>query len=327
MRVFLSYRRDDTAGRAGRLHDALVSRLGPRNVFMDVAAIEVGTDFVDQVDRAIAGSDVSLVVIGPNWLDAKDTDGRRRLDDPNDHVRSEVRSALASSHPVVPVLVGVATLPTEEELPSDLVTLVRRQAFELHDETWAHDVEMLIRRLEGKDMVSSRRRLLPWSVGLVVLAIAGVLVWRGLADTNSGQTPTCERDPEVPLTSVDVGPEATAVDSSDERSIRYTVSKADVTASGSNWLVVLEIEARNETTTSGSQQGLYFSSSSFQALLVDGFAADPTCFTPIAGNRDDVVPGQAATGMVGFETTRDPTDSVLILGTEGGQMIEVTGGS
>ncbi|HSK07099.1 MAG TPA: toll/interleukin-1 receptor domain-containing protein, partial [Acidimicrobiia bacterium] len=96
MRVFLSYRRDDTAGRAGRLHDALVSRLGPRNVFMDVATIAVGTDFVDQVDRAIAGSDVSLVVIGPNWLGIEDADGRRRLDDPNDHVRSEVRSALAS---------------------------------------------------------------------------------------------------------------------------------------------------------------------------------------------------------------------------------------
>ena len=92
MRVFLSYRRDDTAGRAGRLHDALVSRLGPRNVFMDVAAIAVGTDFVDQVDRAIAGSDVSLVVIGPNWLGARDADGQRRLDDPDDHVRSEVRS-------------------------------------------------------------------------------------------------------------------------------------------------------------------------------------------------------------------------------------------
>ena len=131
----------------------------------------------------------------------------------------------------------------------------------------------------------------------------------------------------MPLTSVEVGPQATAIDTSDERSIRYTVSKANSTASGSNWLVVLEVEARNETTTSCNQRGLYFSSSSFQALLVDGFATDPICFTPIAGNRDDVVPGQAASGMVGFETSTNSTDSVLVLGTEGGQMIEITGGS
>ncbi|HEX6145641.1 MAG TPA: toll/interleukin-1 receptor domain-containing protein [Acidimicrobiia bacterium] len=327
MRVFLSYRRDDTAGRAGRLHDALVSRLGPRNVFMDVATIAVGTDFVEQVDRAIAGSDVSLVVIGPNWLGIEDADGRRRLDDPDDHVRSEVRSALGSSNPVVPVLVGDATLPTEDELPSDLVTLVRRQAFELHDETWAHDVEMLIRRLEGKDLAPSPRRLVPWSVGLVVLVIAGVLVWRGLADTDSGGTPTCEWDPDVPLTSVEVGPEATGVDTSDQRSIRYTVTGADFAALGSRWLVILEVEARNETPASGNQQGLYFSHADFEALLIDGHAADATCFTPISGNRDDVVPGQAASGLVGFETSRDPTDSNLTLGTEGGQIIEVSGGS
>ncbi len=55
---------------------------------MDVAAIDVGTDFVDQVDRAISTSDVSLVVIGPDWLSATDTEGRRRLDDTEDHVRS-----------------------------------------------------------------------------------------------------------------------------------------------------------------------------------------------------------------------------------------------
>jgi hypothetical protein len=73
-----------------------VSEFGTRNVFMDVSAIAVGTDFVDQVERAISTAEVSLVVIGPDWLGATDADGRRRLDDPKDHVRSEVRSALES---------------------------------------------------------------------------------------------------------------------------------------------------------------------------------------------------------------------------------------
>ncbi len=293
---------------------------------MDVATIAVGTDFADQVNRAIDNSDASLIVIGRNWLRLQDAAGDRRLDDPRDHVRSEVRTALKSNHPVVPVLVDEAALPSEAELPEDLVSLARRQAVELHDETWAQDVEMLIRRLEGKDVVTSRRRLIPWAIGFVVLAVAGVATWRGLAGTD-GATPTCESDPNVSLTTLEVGPEATAVDNSGDRSIRYTVSGANLTASGSHWLVVLEVEASNETTASGNQQGLYFSTSSFQALLVDGFAAEPGCFTPIAGNRDSVDPGQTASGLVGFETTRDPTDSVLILGTEGGQLIEVTGGS
>jgi hypothetical protein len=64
---------------------------------MDVAAIAVGTDFVDQVESAISTSDVSLVVIGPEWLRATDAEGRQRLDDPEDHVTAEVRSALASA--------------------------------------------------------------------------------------------------------------------------------------------------------------------------------------------------------------------------------------
>ena len=122
---------------------------------MDVSAIAVGTDFVDQVERAISTSDASLVVMGPDWLGATDPEGRRRLDDPEDHVRSEVRSALASPNPVVPVLVGDASLPTEDQLPDDLKALARRQAVELRDETWSEDVEMLVRRLEGKETVGN----------------------------------------------------------------------------------------------------------------------------------------------------------------------------
>lgn len=325
MRVFLSYRRDDTAGRAGRLHDALVSRLGPRNIFMDVAAIEVGTDFVDQVDRAIAGSDVSLVVIGPNWLGGRDADGRRRLDDPDDHVRAEVRSALASNNPVVPVLVGGATLPSEKELPSDLLTLVRRQAVELHDETWAHDVEMLIRRLEGKDLVRVRRRLVPVAVGFVVIGVAALLVWRAQVSGDDESVGECDSAPNEFWTSVDVSPSATAVDEIDGTSIRYTVRHVDFKAEGSGWQVVVEVEAYNETTGDGNQSGHYYDPADFDAVLVDGFATpSPNCFSVLSGDRDDVTPGLAASGLVGFNSTRDPTGAALALETESGVRIPIT---
>jgi hypothetical protein len=294
---------------------------------MDVAAIEVGTDFVDQVDRAIVDSDVSLVVIGPNWLGAEDTDGQRRLDDPNDHVRSEVRSALASSNPVVPVLVGGATLPTEEELPSDLVTLVRRQAVELHDETWADDVEMLIRRLEGKDPVHPSRRSIPVAIGLVVIGVAALLVWRAQLGSDDNDVAACDPAPDESWTSVDVSPDATAVEEVDGISVRYTVVDADFTTEGSGWQVVVEVEVYNETTSDGNQTGFYFSWAAFDAILVDRFATpSPTCFSVLSGNRDDVTPDSAASGRVGFNSPQDPTGATLALKTESGVRIPITSG-
>ena len=117
------------------------------------------------------------MVIGPDWLGATDPEGRRRLDDPEDHVRSEVRSALASPNPVVPVLVGDASLPTEDQLPDDLKALARRQAVELRDETWSEDVEMLVRRLEGKETVGKSRRWMWPVIGLVLLGGVGAAIW------------------------------------------------------------------------------------------------------------------------------------------------------
>ena len=68
MKVFISYRRDDTAGHAGRLHDSLQSRFGADNVFMDLSDIDFGQNFVDVIDTAVRSSDVLLAIIGKQWL-------------------------------------------------------------------------------------------------------------------------------------------------------------------------------------------------------------------------------------------------------------------
>ena len=128
MKIFISYRRDDTAGRAGRLFDLLATRFGARNVFQDVTAIEPGTDFTQRVDEAIAQCDATLVVIGSDWLSMSGPDGTRRLDEPDDYVRREVGAALAAGVRVVPVLVDRAELPTPEDLPEALRPLAQRQA-------------------------------------------------------------------------------------------------------------------------------------------------------------------------------------------------------
>ena len=81
MRIFLSYRRDDSSAWAGRLRDALADEFGKDNIFQDVVAVQPGQDFTDAVDAALSRSDAALAVIGPRWLTAAGVDGEPRLAD------------------------------------------------------------------------------------------------------------------------------------------------------------------------------------------------------------------------------------------------------
>ncbi|MCW8949274.1 MAG: toll/interleukin-1 receptor domain-containing protein, partial [Sedimenticola sp.] len=87
--IFISYRRDDSAGYAGRLYDRLAAHFGAERVFMDVEGIDPGTDFVDAIERAVTSCKVLIVLIGHEWLEIDDGSGHRRLDDPNDFIRIE----------------------------------------------------------------------------------------------------------------------------------------------------------------------------------------------------------------------------------------------
>ena len=68
-RVFISYRRDDAAGEAGRLADHLQKRFGADRVFLDIETIEPGTDFVQVLQRSLKETAAVLVVIGRQWVD------------------------------------------------------------------------------------------------------------------------------------------------------------------------------------------------------------------------------------------------------------------
>ena len=145
--IFISYRRDDAPGYAGRLYDRLAAHFGSDRVFMDVQGIEPGVDFVEAIERALSSCEILIVLIGKDWL-AADSAGRRRLDDPADFVRLETASALARDIRVVPVLVEGADMPRADLLPADLQPLVRRQAVELSHKQWDATSAELIRTLE-----------------------------------------------------------------------------------------------------------------------------------------------------------------------------------
>jgi TIR domain len=296
---------------------------------MDVAAIAIGTDFVDQVEQAIATSDASLVVIGPQWLRTADAEGRQRLDDPEDHVRAEVRSALASAKPVVPVLVGGASLPSEPDLPDDLRSLVRRQAIELNDQTWAEDVEMLIRRLEGKETVRAPRRMfLPVAIGLVILGVAGVVLWQTLRDSGGNGDITGCPGPDDPWTMIDVAADATAVEQlSGGRALRYQVEGTDFREESGEWIVVLHVRLQNESQdVPGNDDHTGFGPGNFDALLVDQVSAgEPECFDYESGDTI-LAPGEAAIARVGFISSLDPSEASLMLETDGPLLIQITPG-
>ncbi len=181
MQVFLSYRRNDVGGYAGRLTDALLQRLGAKSVFQDVIAVAPGQDFTVELDRALDDSDAVLAVIGPGWLTAATRQGAPRLFEADDYVRLELARALNRNVRVVPVLVGGAALPAATDLPDELRGLVHRQAVVLHDETWHQDVDGLVGSLRGEPAVPPghgrwwpRRRVL-------IAAAAGLLVAGGVS--------------------------------------------------------------------------------------------------------------------------------------------------
>ena len=143
-KVFISYRREDAGGYAGWIHQSLVRRVGEENVSMDLT-FTPGSDFVDQIRRAVGACDVMLVIIGPRWATISLDGHRPRLEEPDDFVRLEVVTALQRSDlTVIPVLVGGAKMPAPAALPSDAEPLSRRHAFEIADTRWDYDIEQLL---------------------------------------------------------------------------------------------------------------------------------------------------------------------------------------
>ena len=148
-RIFISYRRQDSGTFTGRIHDRLKVSFGENNVFRDVYDIPAGSDFRSVLNKEVGSCDVCLVIIGPQWVNITDAQGKRRLDDPNDFVRIEVETALRNpSVLVIPVLVDNANMPVAEQLPDSLEELAYRNAVKVRtDPDFPHDMDMLIRQL------------------------------------------------------------------------------------------------------------------------------------------------------------------------------------
>jgi len=177
--IFISYRRDDAGGHAGRLNDRLRDYYGPSRIFRDVETIAAGHDFVEAINSALASCEVELVVIGPDWISLRDASGARRLDITNDFVRIEVAAGLSRKEVrVIPVLVAGASMPSADELPDELKELTKRQSVTLRSDRFADDFGHLLNELGGRSrFVLGLPRSVWAGLTALALAIAAVLLW------------------------------------------------------------------------------------------------------------------------------------------------------
>jgi len=160
-KLFINYRREDTAPYAGRLYDRLVTHFGEEHVFIDIDQIDPGEDFVEVINRKVGSCDIAIVSIGPNWLNATDASGNRRLDDEEDFVRMEIVAALERKIRLIPVLVGGARMPQKHDLPEALAPLSRRNAIELSESRFHADVNRLIEAIEKTQLLLEKKKSEP----------------------------------------------------------------------------------------------------------------------------------------------------------------------
>jgi hypothetical protein len=157
-RTFISYRRQDSPGHAGRLYDSLSRHFGENQLVMDLK-LEPGMDFVDRVDGVVGSCPALIAIIGPEWARSTDPRGERRLEHPDDFVRLEIEAALADPDVrLVPALVNGASMPARRHLPHSLAGLVGARAIELSDARWEHDVARLITTLDEVFASASARK-------------------------------------------------------------------------------------------------------------------------------------------------------------------------
>lgn len=167
--IFISYRRNDCPGYAGRLEDALERIYGRGSVFRDVHDIAAGEDFAAVIESSLQGVRAGLVLIGPEWFGVR-ADGTRRIDEAHDFVRLEVSTVLKRTCKVVPVLLAGAKMPNATELPQELRTLADKQALSLSETDWDTDLLRLVRSLGFA--TAARKRAIAVAAGLALL-VAG----------------------------------------------------------------------------------------------------------------------------------------------------------
>ena len=197
-KIFISYRRSDSADVMGRIVDRLELDFGEEKIFKDVDDIEAGVDFRQSIANAVQACDVVLAIIGDKWLEVRDGEsGQRRIDKPNDFVRVELETALKRDIRVIPVLVRGTVMPSADQLPESLKALAFRNAIKVRpDPDFSTDIDRLSAALQDLPTRSPQKPprkpvFLYAALALMVIAVLVIgflnqdLIWPPAPSTNT----------------------------------------------------------------------------------------------------------------------------------------------
>jgi hypothetical protein len=173
-KIFISYKRDDDPGMAGRLADALKDIYSGKQVFYDTEDIPPGVKFQEYIESNIIDSSVLLVVIGAKWLELHKKPGEK------DFVIFEVTTAQKYNVPIIPVLLQNTPIPPADQLAAELKFLPDIQTFTIRHVSFGSDVDRLS---ESVDVLRKRKskpspiRLKVPAIGLACLVILAAFFW------------------------------------------------------------------------------------------------------------------------------------------------------
>ena len=189
-KIFISYRRADSFGVAGRLGDTLGAYFGDDRVFRDIEDITGGDDFGNVIEQNLHSADAVIVLIGHDWLSITDGNGQRRLDDPEDWVAQEIAVAIQLGIAIFPVLIEDTPMPRKDELPEKLKPLLRYNAISISDKRWKFDVLRLGRIISIDVPSASERKLDRVRAGISFALFASLTFSAGIVSWNFLQNST-----------------------------------------------------------------------------------------------------------------------------------------
>jgi 4a-hydroxytetrahydrobiopterin dehydratase len=160
-RIFLSYRRSDTALQAIALKIVLERKLPNISVFVDTESINPSERWPERLAAALEDASAVMALIGPRWRYGPD--GTDRFVDPEDWVLREVAYALENKEGAfIPVLFDTTPEAAYRDPPPNLAGM---RAIHSHGLArgghWEQDVDrlaILLARILGTDMVDGTIR-------------------------------------------------------------------------------------------------------------------------------------------------------------------------
>lgn len=211
-RIFISYRRRDTATITGRIYDRLLRHYPESGLFKDVDKMPPGHNFLDVITATISKTDVMLVIIGPHWI--YDEDGDSLFERQVDYVTAEIESAFSNDVLVIPVLVKNTLPPLKDDLPAPLQKLALNHAVTVRDDPDFHrDMDRLVNYLDSLDTPTVTTRtykqdsawgttpILPVASGLLAIIAIGIAVF-ALFFANNDETDDKATSTPAPVVAV-----------------------------------------------------------------------------------------------------------------------------